>query len=275
LVGCSTTNITFEPKPKKNLPDIKSHFDNAFNERNERRIKNEVLNSKLSEKSVWAIVAGAEGEGAVDKKPDKKIIESKIKKVEKTEKYGRFKTLKKPDGSMIVFGGVFTPEKKPSDFFNQKNLHNIPHVILVNYTEKTLEYYKGGEPVLGYAVVTPDASFLPAEEVWGQVQRIVKNPIWCPTANIRKKYPDLPKGCIPPQHKENAMGAIKFEISWQGVKGWDTIRLHGANGYPQNFFAEETSGCVRLQNDAIKNLVEKMGGEKAAKERIVILLSRR
>lgn len=189
-------------------------------------------------------------------------------------KYGRFTVSTTPDGQHVIYGGVFKPP------LSMPHRSKFQHVIFINYVTKELTYYRKieewgfYEPVVGYAVVTPPPAELPREVVRGRVTRIDLAPTWCPTANIRREYPDLPKGCLPFGHPKNAMGAVKFEITWP-YKNWQLNRIHGAEGYPRgSFWAEKTFGCTRLQNDAIKDLVSEMGGPAAVKEGVEVIAFR-
>ena len=176
----------------------------------------------------------------------------------KTYQYGRFEVQVRPDGSQNIVGGKYVPESRPDIVSRYQN------VIYINYKEKTLEAFKFNdagsyEPLVGYAVVTPSADKLPKDVVRGIVAKIDKNPIWCPTDRIRKVYKHLPAGCLPSGHKDNAMGAVKFEIKWE-TPNWELVRLHGTEGYPLgDFWNEETFGCTRLINEAILNLVQLLG----------------
>lgn len=173
-----------------------------------------------------------------------------------------------------IQGGVFAP---PTAMLAKST---AAHVLISNYSTKELLYYrrtKSGsyEPMIGYAVVTPKPEELPKAQVRGKVTRINVNPSWCPGPEARKKTPTLPAGCLPPGHKENAMGVAKFEIAWQGVKGFDAIRIHGASGYSLDgaFWNEDTLGCTRLQDSAILALIDLLG-QNATKEGIEVILER-
>jgi hypothetical protein len=190
--------------------------------------------------------------------PDAAPVAEVLSLPETVSKYGRF-TVRASGGRQVVEGGVFTPpEKLPVS-------STAAHVIVINYTEKELLYYRkvsAGvyEPVIGYAVMTPDASFLPRPEVRGKVRAIDLKPSWCPGKMTRRMYPELPKGCLPPDHPDNMMGIVKFLINWQGVKDWEAVRLHGTLGYKEGaFWEEETLGCTSLTNEAILELVAKLG----------------
>ena len=102
-----------------------------------------------------------------------------------TYKYGNFEVRVNEDGSQSVIGGRYMPAKAPSI------ASNYYHLILINYSDKTLELFRlgyfGYEPVIGYAVVTPRAKDLPKDVVRGVVTKIDTNPVWCPTENIRRK----------------------------------------------------------------------------------------
>ncbi len=190
----------------------------------------------------------------------------------KTYEYGRFEVLVRPDGSQSIRGGKYVPESKPNIDSKYQN------VIYINYKEKTLEFFRLNyfgfyEPIVGYAVVTPSADKLPMDVVRGIVTKIDTNPTWCPTPNIRRTMTHLPPGCLPPGHKDNAMGAVKFEIVWN-VKGWELHRVHGTDGYPLgDFWNEETFGCTRLLNKDIWDTTQLLG-PFAVKEGIEIIVFR-
>jgi L,D-transpeptidase catalytic domain len=189
--------------------------------------------------------------------------------------YGDFVVEVQPDGSQVIVGGIYTPTKPAVPLV-------AAHNILVDFSAKKLEYFRkttaGIEPVVGYAVVTPEADDLPVAVVSGRVTAIEQNPWWCPTPNGRKKYPFLPPGCLPPGHEYNAMGVAKFIIDWQLPKAlkaeWETIRLHGSSGYPLGeFWQYETLGCARLNNEEIVNLIKDLGPD-AVREGIAVIFHR-
>ncbi|MEZ4103712.1 MAG: hypothetical protein R3B60_00280 [Candidatus Paceibacterota bacterium] len=191
-------------------------------------------------------------------RPEVKEVRTVKKTENPMEKYGRFTVELLPNGERKIYGGQFVPKEELSFWSNKK------HVITVNYTTKELAYYRRGldgyEPVIGFAVVTPSPDTLPKDVVRGIVTKIDTMPTWCPTSNIRRVMAHLPLGCLPYGHPLNAMGEVKFEIKWD-VKGWELHRIHGTEGYADNgrFWEIETFGCTRLQNRAIKNLVELLG----------------
>ncbi len=197
--------------------------------------------------------------------------------VVKTLQYGRFTVKMSPDGSQVIEGGMFVPPPMMPTFSSKE------HAIVINYTTKELSYYRrtsagAYEPVVGYAVVTPDPSVLPRNEVRGMVRRIDQSPSWCVTPQIRdalrKKGVSVEVKCYPHGHPQNAMGNTKFEILWN-VSGFAHVRLHETSGYALgNFWEDTTLGCTRLQNDAMEKLVELLGPH-AVKEGIEVILVRK
>lgn len=189
---------------------------------------------------------------------------------ESAYRYGRF-TVEVGQNGQRILGGQFAPPAA------MPVASSARHAILVNYTTKELLYYRGGAATLGFAVVTPDASYLPRQIVRGRVSGIEMRPSWGPTDNIRRAYAaqgrPLPAGDLPYGHPQNPMGDAKFLIGWD-VGGWDYVRLHGSDGYPAgNFWNAETFGCVNLLNPAMSQLLVAMGGN-AIREGIEVVVYR-
>jgi hypothetical protein len=189
-------------------------------------------------------------------------------------RYGRFEVEVVGDKQTVI-GGEFVPSALPEGFISSAR-----HLVRIDYTTKELSYYRklaSGlyEPMIGFAVVTPLPSTLPSATVIGTVTKIVEKPTWCPKVGgtVRRDDPSLPKGCLPYGHLQNAMGDWRFDIAWP-VKGWELIKVHGTTGYPRgSFWLEDTHGCTRLENRAIKRLVEILG-PSAVKEGIEIVLEK-
>ncbi len=202
--------------------------------------------------------------------------------VSMTYTYGRFTVEVLGDRQRVV-GGEFTPPLlmpvMPSRTLRQTGRPPV-HVLLINYKTKELLYYRRNQnglyqPVIGYAVVTPEADFLPQPIVRGVVERVVPRPTWCPKVGgqVRRMNPHLPPGCLPYGHPLNPMGDYRLDINWN-VRGWELIRLHGTTGYPRgNFWDEETFGCTRLENQAIANLLALLG-PRAVAEGIEVIAHR-
>lgn len=189
--------------------------------------------------------------------------------VTSTYTHGRFTVEVLSTGSQRVVGGEFIPPtfmpQTPSTTLKRTGVAPR-HVLFMNYVTKELQYYRRKEtgaylPVRGYAVVTPEADFLPRDIVRGEVVQLIEKPTWCPKVGgqVRRAYPSLPPGCLPYGHTLNPMGDFRFDVAWD-VPGWQLVRLHGTTGYPEGkFWDEETFGCVRLVNDSLRRLIEELG----------------
>jgi len=180
--------------------------------------------------------------------------------------------------SARIIGGEFVPPAlMPQRASNILKRTGRPpaHIIFINYESKELLYYRRELeiyiPVVGYAVVTPDASTLPRDVVRGEIRALVKDPTWCPQigGEIRRDNPHLPPGCLPPGHPLNMMGDWRFDIDWS-TSGWELIKLHGARGYPRHFEQVNSYGCTQLENKALGELVRQLGGE-AVREGIEVV----
>ncbi len=175
--------------------------------------------------------------------------------------YGRFTVVDK--GSyQEVEGGRFGSDNMPK---NPPHQATAKHAIFVNYSTKELLYYRltdgGYESVIGYVVMTPFPHTLPKDVVRGRVTRIVEKPTWCPKegGTVRQAHPNLPKGCLPYGHPDNAMGDWRFDIRWD-ARGWELNKLHGVSVYAEGaFWTEKTHGCIRLMNEAISHLITLLG----------------
>lgn len=207
----------------------------------------------------------------VDKPVAVNILKSGVPSGE-SYNYGRFLVEVSKDGTQKVVGGQFTPAANTPVPATEKC------AVFINYSTKELtSYCKNAAgtyvPIVGYAVVTPKPDSLRQALVRGVVTKIDANPSWCPTKSARKLNPNLPRGCLPPGHELNAMGAVKFIIDWELPK-MELIRLHGSKGYPLGeFWTADTLGCTRLENTAILELVRLLGKD-AVKEGIEVVLLR-
>jgi lipoprotein-anchoring transpeptidase ErfK/SrfK len=122
-----------------------------------------------------------------------------------------------------------------------------PGTIIVNTSERYLYYVLGGGQALRYTIGVgreghswAGTSTVSAKREW---------PDWAPTPNIRKRQPDLPaymKG-----GEQNPLGARALYLG-------DTLyRIHGTNE-PWNIGGAVSSGCIRLSNDDIIDLYNRV-----------------
>ncbi len=198
------------------------------------------------------------------------IVEANERVEVKREVYGDYTIILFKDGKQTIYGSGEAPALPPIPS------PDVRHVIFVDFKTRSLMDYRvetDGSLIPGkkVPVVSPLPESLPKDVVRGRVIKIDRNPTWCPPTSLQREYG---RNCIPPGDPKNAMGAVKFLISWQ-IPGWEAIRLHGALVYPEagKFATEETSGCVRLLDSEILKLVERIG-ENAVKEGIEVIFYR-
>ena len=122
-----------------------------------------------------------------------------------------------------------------------------PGTVIVNTSERYLYYVLGSGQALRYTIGVgkeghswAGTSTISAKREW---------PDWSPTPNIRKRQPDLPaymKG-----GEQNPLGARALYLG-------DTLyRIHGTNE-PWNLGGAVSSGCIRLSNEDIIDLYNRV-----------------
>ena len=152
-------------------------------------------------------------------------------------------------------------------------------IATVSFRDKIMEVHErssaGYRPVAIWPVVTPEPYKLRGT-VFGSVYQIDMRPEWYPSSSLRQKYnfyraqhpeealPPLPGGGVPYGHPGNPMGERKIRANWGG-RYMQSAVLHGTTGYPVELCGVETSGCVRLYNTWIIDLVDRvLGGPQNA-----------
>jgi lipoprotein-anchoring transpeptidase ErfK/SrfK len=156
----------------------------------------------------------------------------------------------------------FTPELAPikkvdnllSPFSNFDNL-----LIVVNSKNNTMTVTGKGKKLVKllktYKVSTAKKDIKkPLGE--GNVTSIALNPIWYPTEDtiesFKKRGIELPS-VVPGGHKLNYMGSAKINLTHR-VDGKDTFRIHGTLD-EKTIGSYESSGCIRMKNDEVIQLV--------------------
>jgi lipoprotein-anchoring transpeptidase ErfK/SrfK len=115
-------------------------------------------------------------------------------------------------------------------------------IIVINAERKL--YLSLGQ---GQALVYPVAIGKPGRAYSGttRITRMVKNPGWTPTPNIRREHPDLPD-YVPPG-PNNPLGPRAMHL------GDGYYRIHGTNK-PQSIGHEASNGCIRMLNKDVVHL---------------------
>jgi lipoprotein-anchoring transpeptidase ErfK/SrfK len=117
-----------------------------------------------------------------------------------------------------------------------------PYCLVADSKQNRLHLFEGGEGIMSWDVIM----LPPGRVMRGFITEIDLNPSWCPTASVRRKFPNLPAGCLPPGHPKNAMGEVK--IIMNGDFEGTAIRIHDTRAFGGDWYNEDSSGCVRVLN---------------------------
>lgn len=119
--------------------------------------------------------------------------------------------------------------------------------IVINKQQRFLYYVEGAGRAVRYGIaVGRDGQRWAGEAV---VARRAKWPSWTPTANMRRRNPDLPQRM--PGGPQNPLGARALYLYRDGR---DTLyRIHGTNE-PWSIGKAASSGCIRMLNEHVFEL---------------------
>jgi lipoprotein-anchoring transpeptidase ErfK/SrfK len=119
--------------------------------------------------------------------------------------------------------------------------------ILINKRERFLYYIEGGGRAIRFGIaVGRDGQRWTGEAVVG---RMARWPSWTPTANMRRRNPNLPQRVA--GGPQNPLGARAIYLYRDGR---DTLfRIHGTNE-PWSIGNAASSGCIRMLNEHVLEL---------------------
>jgi lipoprotein-anchoring transpeptidase ErfK/SrfK len=119
-----------------------------------------------------------------------------------------------------------------------------PAGTIVVSNKQRLLYFSLGQ---GKAITYPVAIGKPGKIYRGttRITRMVKNPGWRPTPNMRKRDPSLP-AFVPPGPK-NPLGPRAMHL------GSSYYRIHGTNK-PSSIGKSASNGCIRMYNEDVVHL---------------------
>jgi lipoprotein-anchoring transpeptidase ErfK/SrfK len=119
--------------------------------------------------------------------------------------------------------------------------------LVVNTSEKFLYLVLGKGKALRYGIGTARDGF-----EWSGTHKITRKaewPGWTPPPEMRQRKPDLP--AYMPGGKNNPLGARALYI------GATLYRIHGTNE-PWTIGGDVSSGCIRMINDDVMDLYERV-----------------
>ena len=123
-----------------------------------------------------------------------------------------------------------------------------PGTIIVSFADRRLYYVDKPGQALSYLIGTPVL-----EEKWQGVLKVSEkrvNPRWVPTADMRRKKPDLPLA-VEGGDPRNPLGTRALYL------GNTLYRIHGTDA-PWTIGKEVSNGCVRLYNADILDLYSRV-----------------
>ncbi len=132
--------------------------------------------------------------------------------------------------------------------------HSVPYsgrepagTILINKRERFLYYIENGGRAIRFGIaVGRDGQRWSGEAIVG---RRARWPTWTPTANMRRRNPNLPQSV--PGGPNNPLGARALYLYRNGR---DTLyRIHGTNE-PWSIGTAASSGCIRMLNEHVFEL---------------------
>jgi lipoprotein-anchoring transpeptidase ErfK/SrfK len=119
--------------------------------------------------------------------------------------------------------------------------------IIVNSPERRLYLVLGDGTALRYGIGVGRPGF-----EWGGIQRVSRKqewPDWTPPSQMLKRRPDLPR--FMEGGPKNPLGARAMYL------GGSLFRIHGSNE-PQTIGQAVSSGCIRMTNDDVTDLYERV-----------------
>jgi lipoprotein-anchoring transpeptidase ErfK/SrfK len=138
--------------------------------------------------------------------------------------------------------------------------------IIISLKERKLNVIKNSKLEKEYPVAVPKGKIYPVP-LEGKITKIVFNPSWIPTKNIRRELEKKGKKLPPivPPGPHNPLGAAAIYLEFSGIR---TIRIHGTND-EKSIGRKITYGCIRLKNSDIVKLAHFIKTHKNVKVKIV------
>jgi hypothetical protein len=139
---------------------------------------------------------------------------------------------------------------------------DAPFCLVADSKARRLNLFRDGRGVKAWDIIM----LPPGGVMRGFISEIDLNPSWCPTKSVRRKFPGLPAGCLPPGHPKNAMGDAK--IIMDGDFEGTAIRIHDTAAFGDDWPNEDSSGCVRVL-DLKKTVLPEIGHGREGRVEVV------
>jgi lipoprotein-anchoring transpeptidase ErfK/SrfK len=154
----------------------------------------------------------------------------------------------------VIFGRDYNPGASSRAGMSTIPREIVPYAgkesagtIIVNSPERRLYLVLGDGTAMRYGIGVGRPGF-----EWGGVKRVSRKaewPDWTPPPQMLKRRPDLPR--FMPGGPDNPLGARAMYL------GSSLFRIHGSNE-PQTIGQAVSSGCIRMTNDDVTDLYERV-----------------
>ncbi|TRW97414.1 L,D-transpeptidase [Paracoccus sp. M683] len=131
-----------------------------------------------------------------------------------------------------------------SEFFNEIGVG----VILADVTSKALHFWNGDQSIYRVYPSSIPVSEELTKRGLTEIVRKAKNPPWTPTADMRRRNPDLPLR-VAGGDPDNPLGPYGLYLSWPAYL------IHGTHD-TRKIGRKSSSGCYGLYNEHITELYE-------------------
>lgn len=172
------------------------------------------------------------------------------------------------DGPAVVgnpgaSGGGDAPQRRAADAKVASScVTDAPYCLVADSKTNILSLFQNKKGVTAWDIIM----LPPGRVMRGYIDQVILDPSWCPTASVRRKFPNLPGGCLPPGHPQNAMGDVKITLS--GDFAGTAIRIHDTRGFGSDWPNEDSAGCVRVLN-LRSEVLPRIGGGKNVSVEVV------
>lgn len=143
------------------------------------------------------------------------------------------------------FNGLFGPMGGgPREHIKIKAGAYTPGEIIVSFGDRRLYYIESKTTAISYAIAIPKA-----EAKWSGVSYVSQkreNPVWTPTADMRRENPKLP-AYVAGGDPRNPLGVRALYL------GELMYRIHGTDA-PQLIGQQVSHGCIRMYNGDVADL---------------------
>ena len=151
-------------------------------------------------------------------------------------------------GLFDFFGDFYQPQQVSGRHLVAMPAGYEPGTILVQFSQRRLYFVLPQQRAISYPIGAPKGDARWSGETYVSDKRV--NPIWTPTAEMRRENPALP-AYVPGGHPQNPLGFRAMYL------GQTTYRIHGTDA-PWTVGQEVSHGCIRMLNQDVADLYQRV-----------------